>query len=324
MWLLTGDVFLLNFRYLNCYWHFVPWMVCEAWCASFLCNPRQSKKSSVVGDNGLGRRARILFWLQCSGARSQFSQPRTRPCWPLISWKKFLRWVITGTGKNNTCVCPNPFSACKSNGKESTGHFMKTDCQPLQIMAVVHIKRRNHFGGTEIPASVWNSTVLHCFKPSARKLFEVPSLSLKWSPYILCVLFSSDQKNKINLQEIMIQEPKMNMSRFVDGVLPMLNDTLNSPCDTGHSHLKQQCLKDVRALKLLDGSYYRCLFLWKFATRLIFHPWGRRTQESVTFEKDLWDSIFKPRALPERRLAKAAYLSHHAIIIISIIGVDTI
>ena len=35
-------------------------------------------------------------------------------------------------------------------------------------------------------------------------------------------------------------------------------------------------------------------------------------------------SIFKPRALPEKRLAKAAYLSHHAVIVVVIIIIYSI
>ncbi len=33
-----------------------------------------------------------------------------------------------------------------------------------------------------------------------------------------------------------------------------------------------------------------------------------------------FDLFFKPRAPPERRLAKAAYLSHHALMVVVVIG----
>ena len=34
--------------------------------------------------------------------------------------------------------------------------------------------------------------------------------------------------------------------------------------------------------------------------------------------------VFKPRAPPERPLAKVAYLSHHASIVVIVVGVDAI
>ncbi len=49
---------------------------------------------------------------------------------------------------------------------------------------------------------------------------------------------------------------------------------------------------------------------------------------SLAFSDLLHQSFFKPRAPPERRLAKAAYLSHHAIfviiVIVVVIGIDAI
>ena len=59
-------------------------------------------------------------------------------------------------------------------------------------------------------------------------------------------------------------------------------------------------------------------------------PVGERNRKSgsVDLATEAGAKVFKPRARPERRLAKAAYLSHHAIVIILVIvivvSVDTI